>query len=206
MKKNGRLQRMKDSAETVPLLAHTSHTLKGIMVFIVQTTKKCSNVISIGLIFDHQFNVILRLYPGNHFKAKLLIFAANILFPGNQPSIRSPSVADFKSCADMVALAPSRCREEREPMAAQHRVFSIFWVRQPFDKGLKLDESSPSTDLREMFVKSRIFTVDCIKSPTQTAGLWRFRRFPTKTFSKTRLTIELGLKFHNTNNTPQKMV
>ena len=49
--KNGRpLQRMKDSAETVPLLAHTSHTLKGIMVFIVQTTKKCSNVISIGLI------------------------------------------------------------------------------------------------------------------------------------------------------------
>lgn len=52
MKKNGRpLQRMKDSAETVPLLAPTSHTLKGIMVFIiVQTTKNCSNIISIGLI------------------------------------------------------------------------------------------------------------------------------------------------------------
>lgn len=155
--KNGRpFQRMKDSAETVPLLAHTSHTLKGIMVFIVQTTKKCSNVISIGLIL-----IISSMSSWGYTlvticQAKLLIFAANIRFPGNQPSIRSPSVSDFKSCADMVALAPSHCREEREPMAAQHRVFAIFWVRQPFDKGLKLDESSPSTDLREMFVKSRI--------------------------------------------------
>ena len=151
MKKNGRpLQRI-NSAETVPLLAHTSHTLKGIMVFIVQTTKKCSNVISIGLIL-----IISSMSSWGYTLVTILRQNCWSLSRGNQPSIRSPSVSDFKSCADMVALAPSRCREEREPMAAQHRVFAIFWVRQPFDKGLKLDESSPSTDLREMFVKSRI--------------------------------------------------